>query len=300
MQTSATIQELSKTNYIGRYAPSPTGDLHLGNLRTALIAWLHARLNNGQFLLRMEDLDTPRTVAGSADQILLDLEWLGIDWDGEVVYQSKRTELYQEALDALIKLGLSYPCFCSRKDVQLAASAPHGKVGVYPGTCADLSREQQIQKQQQKSPATRLRVNAQLASECGDFVIRRADQLFAYQLAVVVDDLEQSVTDIVRGEDLLDSTGRQQYLANTLEPTLVPMKYHHVPLLMNQFGKRMAKRDGSESAKQWRESNKTAEALVGKLAHSLDLVASNTPVSARKLLLIPGMLDNLHKKINFC
>jgi len=287
----------SSTPYIGRYAPSPTGDLHLGNLRTALIAWLHARLNHGQFLVRMEDLDTPRTVAGSADQILFDLEWLGLDWDADVVYQSERTELYQDALETLLNLGLSYPCFCSRKDVQLAASAPHGKVGVYPGTCSNLSAEQQVKMRQKKPPAMRLRVNAELANECGDFVIRRADQLFAYQLAVVVDDLDQCVTDVVRGQDLLDSTNRQQFLANKLKPVSISINYHHVPLMNDQSGKRMAKRDGSESAQQWRESNKSADVLVGKFAHDLGLIESNRPISTQKLLQIPDVLDKMHKKI---
>jgi len=283
------MPSFQEARYVGRYAPSPSGDLHLGNLRTALLSWLDARANDGQFLIRIEDLDTPRTVAGSADRILFDLEWLGLDWDADVVYQSRRTEHYQEALEKLSKLGLSYPCFCSRKDVQLAASAPHGKVGVYSGTCANLSSSQQTVKAQSKAPAMRVRVSADLAQECGDFVIRRADQLFAYQLAVVVDDLDQGVTNVVRGEDLLDSTPRQQYLAKKLKPAAKPIKYHHVPLMLDQFGKRMAKRDGSESAHEWRQSNKTSEQLVGKLAFSLGLIEHNTPIKAEKLLLIPDV-----------
>lgn len=266
----------------GRYAPSPTGDLHLGNLRTALVAWLHTRLRNGTFLLRMEDLDTPRVVAGSADQILRDLQWLGIDWDGEVVYQSERSSLYREALELLVTEGLVYPCFCSRKDIRQAASAPHGKTGIYPGTCCNLSARQIAQ--QTKSAAMRVRVDAPLAATCGDFVIKRADGLFAYQLAVVVDDLAQGVTDVVRGIDLLDSTPRQCYLANKIKPTARSLAYTHVALMLDENGQRMSKRDGSFSAKQWRTAGKQAPALVGQLAFSLQLLEQNRPISATDLL----------------
>ena len=130
---------------IGRYAPSPTGDLHLGNLRTAILAWLQVRSQGGTFLLRMEDLDTPRVVKGSDEQILEDLEWLGIDWDGEVVYQSQRTELYQQALADLSEQDLIYPCYCSRKDIQQAVSAPHQSAGVYPGYCQNLTKDEQLE-----------------------------------------------------------------------------------------------------------------------------------------------------------
>lgn len=272
--------------YVGRYAPSPTGDLHLGNLRTALLAWLDARKNKGQFLLRMEDLDTPRAVVGSADKILFDLEWLGLDWDGGVVYQSHRQARYLQALEHLSSLGLTYPCFCSRKDIQLAASAPHASLGVYPGTCSMLSSAEQEQKTQQKPPAIRLKVNPDLAKECGDFVVRRADQLFAYQLAVVVDDIDQGVTDVVRGEDLLESTNRQKYLAKQLNPDYPAISYHHVPLMLDASGKRMAKRDGSESAEQWRHSGRTAEQLIGKLAYDLGLLEFNQAITSQELLLI--------------
>ena len=282
--------------YVGRYAPSPTGDLHLGNLRTALLAWLDARKNKGQFLVRMEDLDTPRTVKGSADKILSDLEWLGLDWDGEVMYQSLRKQRYEEALNYLSSKDLTYPCFCSRKDIQLAASAPHKNHGVYPGTCFALSESEKEQRALKKTPAIRLKVNADLAKTCGDFVIRRADQLFAYQLAVVVDDIDQGVTDVVRGEDLLESTDRQRYLAKQLEPDVPSIKYHHVPLMLDSAGKRMAKRDGSESAEQWRSSGRTAEQLIGKLAFDLGLLESNNPISSQELLLISDIRSTFFKK----
>ena len=239
----------------GRYAPSPTGDLHLGNLRTALLAWLQARLCGGRFLLRIEDLDTPRVVAGSADKILADLAWLGLDWDGEVVFQSQRSALYQLAIDELSRQDLIYPCFCSRKDIQQAASAPHMPSGVYPRTCFGLSSEEINDRARTKNPALRIKVEADLEATCGDFIVKRADQLFAYQLAVVVDDLEQQVTHVVRGQDLFDSTERQQYLARLLQPlslqqNIMPINYHHVPLLCDASGQRLAKRDGSMSASQ--------------------------------------------------
>lgn len=274
----------TKPKTIGRYAPSPTGDLHLGNLRTALLAWLHARLQNGRFLLRMEDLDTPRVVTGSAEKLLRDLEWLGIDWDGEVIYQSDRLESYQSVLDSLTQQNLVYPCYCSRKDIQQAASAPHGQLGVYPGTCAHLSAQQRKENQVNKNPAIRLRVSDALQETCGDFVVKRADNLFAYQLAVVVDDLEQGVTEVVRGADLQSSTARQLYLAQLLAPESTPIRYLHAPLLYDQSGQRMSKRDGSQSGEEWRNKGGSADSLVTHLAHGLDLISSLEPVSAQTLL----------------
>lgn len=270
---------------VGRYAPSPTGEQHLGNLRTALLAWLHARLQGGRFLVRMEDLDTPRTVAGSDLQILKDLEWLGLDWDGEVVYQSQRTELYQAALNELATQRLLYPCFCSRKDIQQAASAPHAKSGVYPGTCAALNSEQVLEKRKLKDPAIRVRVGPDLMQNCGDFVVKRADGLFAYQLAVVVDDLDQGVTEVVRGGDLASSTDRQKYLAGLLQPAAPHIRYLHSPLMLDANGARMAKRDGSMSASNHRTRQDGAEVLLGELMFGLGLLDRPSPLSASSLLL---------------
>jgi len=269
---------------IGRYAPSPTGDLHLGNLRTALLAWLHSRLSGGRFLLRMEDLDTPRVVCGSADNILHDLEALGIDWDGEVIYQSSRLKIYQEMFDVLDEQGLIYPCYCSRKDIQLAASAPHGQTAVYPGTCAQLTKSQRAVRQRDKNPAIRLKVNEFLKSDCGDFVIKRADGLYAYQFVVVVDDLAQGVTDVVRGMDLESSTARQQYLAHTLNSESPTIQYLHAPLLIDSAGQRMSKRDGSQSLKQWCEDGGSVESLISYFANGLGLIDDPAPLSAGSLL----------------
>jgi glutamyl-tRNA synthetase len=291
MPTSKTV--------IGRYAPSPTGDMHLGNLRTALLAWLQARLQNGIILLRMDDLDQLRVVSGSADTILYDLEWMGLDWDGEIVYQSQRTELYQSALQRLAEQGLVYECFCSRKDIQQAASAPHGQETPYLGTCSNLTANLAEIKRQEKAPALRVRVNEceinfidhcagecreKLCRSCGDFVIKRADGLFSYQLATAVDDIAQGITDVVRGADLIDSTARQLYLMQRLKPELSKPRYWHVPLMHDDQGERMAKRCGSMSAASWRSDGSSCEVLIGKLAASIGLLPEPYSISAQELL----------------
>ena len=269
---------------VGRYAPSPTGDLHLGNLRTALLAWLYSRLQGGRFLLRIEDTDVPRVVLNSDQRILQDLDWLGLDWDGDVVYQSSRLKMYGELIESLRERGLIYPCFCSRKDIRLAGSAPHSLPGVYPGTCSVLSEQEVVAKKQNKSPAYRLRVSQELKKECGDIVIKRADDIIAYQFAVVVDDLDQGITDVVRGADLLDSTERQLYVASVISPSSPPINYHHVPLALDDSGQRLSKLDGSVSARVWREDCGSAETLIGEFAFQLGLLDSNEPISAHELL----------------
>ena len=269
---------------IGRFAPSPTGDLHLGNLRTAILAWLQVRSQGGTFLLRMEDLDTPRVVKGSDEQILKDLEWLGIDWDGKIVYQSQRTELYQQALAGLSEQGLIYPCYCSRKDIQQAVSAPHQSSGVYPGYCQNLTKDEQLAKAIKKEPALRCKVDGELVNSCGDFVVKRADGLFAYQLAVVVDDLDQGITNVLRGEDLADSTQRQKYLARRLSSNSAEIEYVHVPLMLDEHGKRMSKRDGSLSVSEYRSKGISAEQIIGRLAYSLSIINNDEPLSLLDLL----------------
>jgi len=273
-----------KSKIIGRYAPSPTGELHFGNLRTAMLAWLHARLQGGDFIVRMEDLDTPRVVPGSADQILRDLEWLGLDWDGPVLYQSQRSDLYQYALNKLSKSGLSYQCFCSRKDILEAASAPHGNVGVYSGFCRGLSTQDIVRRKLIKAPATRVKVPQQMSSSIGDFVVKRADGIFAYQLATTVDDLDQGVTEVIRGEDLLSSTPKQLYLATLLKPNVSSINYFHTPLMLDSDGQRMSKRDGSISVKSWKQTSNKPEELLGFLAFTSGILKTSKSINKKDLI----------------
>jgi glutamyl-Q tRNA(Asp) synthetase len=237
---------------IGRFAPSPTGPLHLGSLAAAVASWLHARAAGGRWLVRIEDIDTPRVIPGSAEEILRALQRYGLEWDGEVLWQSKRTARYVEALDRLRAAKRVYDCACSRADLQRAASAPVGLEAVYPGTCRDgLPPGRLARAVRFRSPDARIsfddlvsgRVEENVAQQTGDFVVRRADGLFAYQLAVVVDDADQGVTQVVRGADLLASTARQIALQRALGyPT---PSYAHVPLVTNPDGSKLGKRDGA-------------------------------------------------------
>jgi len=217
---------------IGRFAPSPTGPLHLGSLVAAVASWLDARAEGGRWLVRIEDVDTPRVVPGSADEILAALQTYGLEWDGEVVWQSRRTTLYERALDELRAKDLVFDCACSRADLQRAASAPLGEEPRYPGTC-----------RHGLPPGREARSIRFRAPDGDDFIVRRADGLFAYQLAVVVDDAEQGVTRVVRGADLLTSTPRQIALQRALGyPT---PEYVHVPLVLAPDGTKLGKRDGA-------------------------------------------------------
>lgn len=236
--------------YIGRFAPSPTGLLHIGSLLTALASYADARANGGKWLVRMEDLDPPREMAGAAAHILHTLEAFGFEWDGEVAYQSRREGLYQEALGRLKNEGLVYPCYCSRKDWQAAATA--GADGfVYNGRCRVPAQRPEVNG---KTPAWRIAVTDRtigfqdeivgyyaqnLARDIGDFVLLRADGFWAYQLAVVADDAEQGITHIVRGQDLLVSTPRQIYLQQCLGANTP--HYAHLPLLVNSQGQKWSK-----------------------------------------------------------
>lgn len=297
---------------IGRYAPSPTGPLHLGNLRTALLAWLQVRLVDGVFILRMEDLDEPRCSDAAASKIVEDLRWLGLDWDegpdcGGVnapYVQSHRKHHYHHALEQLVDQGDVFACRCSRKDIAAAVSAPHGPEGpIYAGTCRGhkvVAGSNLIAGESDESArdfALRLRVNqhkiafqdqvvgmavVDMASASGDFVIRRRDGLFAYQLAVAVDDASMGVTDVLRGEDLLDSTARQLLILDRLK--LSRPRYWHVPLMTDDNGKRLSKRDASTSLDHYREASMTAAQVVGQLASSLGLVESGVATTPVDLL----------------
>ncbi|MBV7294431.1 tRNA glutamyl-Q(34) synthetase GluQRS [Corynebacterium sp. TAE3-ERU12] len=238
----------------GRYAPSPTGHLHVGNLRTAVLAWSLARSVGGGFVIRVEDIDRQRCRPEFEAQQLADLAAVGLEWDGVPVRQSERTERYVQALAALP----TYRCYCSRREIQAAASAPHGAPGAYPGTCRNLDPEVAAVKAAERAevgmePAIRLRadvaswrvqdaLHGEVTGAVDDVVLRRADGGWAYNLAVVVDDAEQGVTQVVRGDDLLSSAARQAYLADLLGYRAP--EYVHVPLVLSQRGKRLAKRDG--------------------------------------------------------
>jgi glutamyl-tRNA synthetase len=241
----------------GRFAPSPTGPLHLGNLRTALLAWLFARSTGARFLVRVEDLDRSRVRPGVEETQLEDLRALGLDWDGPVVRQSERTHLYAEATRKLDEADLLYPCYCTRAEIRASLSAPHGLTAAdrYPGTCRHLTRRERAEREAAGRPPAlrvhsgdvRLRFSDRLLGPyedaVDDFVVRRNDGAPAYQLAVVVDDAAQGIGEVVRGADLLDSTPRQLLLYRLLD--LPAPTYAHVPLVLGPDGRRLAKRHGA-------------------------------------------------------
>jgi glutamyl-tRNA synthetase len=246
----------------GRFAPSPTGTLHLGNLRTALLAWLFARSQGARFLVRMEDLDQGRVRADSAREQLEDLAAIGLDWDGEVLWQSARSEAYEAAIGRLRADGGVYECFCTRAEIRAASSAPHGPLpeGAYPGTCLRLTDAQRRAKRAGgRPPALRLRADAERVAfedrllgrielAVDDFVVRRNDGAAAYNLAVMVDDAAQGIGEVVRGADLVDSTPRQILIARRLG--LPEPSWAHVPLVLGSDGARLAKRHGSVTLRE--------------------------------------------------
>jgi glutamyl-tRNA synthetase len=267
----------------GRFAPSPTGVLHIGNLRTALLAWLFARAAGARFTVRMEDLDTGRVRAGMAERQLADLAAIGIDWDGDVVFQSERLDRYAAATERLRRAGLVYECFCTRAEIREAASAPHGPLpeGAYPGTCLALSgAEREARRASGRRPALRVRAAAERieftdrlhgprSGVVDDFVIARADGAPAYNLAVVVDDAAQGIGEVVRGDDLLDSTPRQIWLARALD--LDVPAHAHVPLVLGPDGARLAKRHGAVTL-----DDVEPRAAVAWMADTLDVPGADT------------------------
>jgi glutamyl-tRNA synthetase len=267
----------------GRFAPSPTGTLHVGNLRTALVAWLFARSQDARYLVRMEDLDSGRVRDRFYDEQLRDLAALGLDWDGPVVRQSQRIGLYEQALAALEDQGLVYECWCTRAEIREAASAPHEDLpeGAYPGTCLRLTDAQREERRASgRPPALRVRAGAarvafddllagHFEGTVDDFVVRRNDGAFAYNLAVVVDDGEQGIGEVVRGVDLLDSTPRQLWLGARLG---VPAPRHaHVALVLGPDGARLAKRHGAVTLADRAARGQSADDVRDELAASLHL-----------------------------
>ena len=282
----------------GRFAPTPSGRMHLGNVFSALLAWLSVRAAHGKLVLRIEDLDTLRCSAENAEILKDDLRWLGLTWDAEQPDQSTRSEYYESILDRLRGDGFVYPCWCTRGDLKNAANAPHASDGhpIYPGTCRDLTEEERAAKAKVRAPLWRLRVPDEsiafsdghygpyaenLARECGDFILRRADGVFAYQLAVVADDIDAGITQVVRGRDLLSSTPRQLYLYRLLNAA--PPEYYHVPLLTAPDGRRLSKRDGDQSLENLREKY-TAQEIVGKLAYAYGLQPEPAPRTPESLI----------------
>ncbi|WP_040802479.1 tRNA glutamyl-Q(34) synthetase GluQRS [Nocardia concava] len=269
----------------GRFAPSPSGDLHVGNLRTGLLAWLFARSTGRGFLMRVEDLD--RVKKGAAERQLEDLAAIGLDWDPPVVWQSQRLPLYEAAIERLTAAGLTYECFCTRREIQQAVTAPHGPMGAYPGTCRNLT-DQQIRERRAEGRPAALRLRAGISEftvtdrllgeyrgAVDDLVLRRGDGTPAYNLAVVVDDADQGIDQVVRGDDLLPSTPRQAYLA-TLLGLPVP-EYAHVPLVLNTAGQRLAKRDGAVTLRDRMALGESPQQVFGALAASLGYIGANTP-----------------------
>ena len=283
-----------ETQVVGRFAPTPSGRMHLGNVFAALIAWVSARSRGGEMVLRMEDLDTQRTSGEFAQVLREDLRWLGLDYDRETSPQSRRSEVYDKYFEMLREKGLLYPCFCTRSQLH-GVNAPHLSDGtyVYPGTCRNLTEEQRAAFQ--RKPAWRVEVpdkvwairdlvqgdySLNLATDCGDMVVRRADGVYVYQLAVTVDDGEAGVTEVVRGMDLLSSAPRQMYLQELFgfpHPT-----YGHVPMLLAPDGRRLSKRDRDLDLGELRK-RVTPERLIGSLAYAAGLIDRPTDISAREL-----------------
>ena len=279
---------------VGRFAPTPSGRMHLGNVFAALIAWLSVRSRDGEMVLRMEDLDTQRTSAEFAETLRDDLRWLGLTWDRETPAQSQRSAVYDKYFEILREKGLLYPCYCTRSQLH-SVNAPHLSDGtyVYPGTCRNLTEGERAAFH--RAPAWRVVVpdrvwtvedkiqgtyRCNLATECGDMVVRRADGVYVYQLAVTVDDGEAGVTEVVRGMDLLSSAPRQMYLQELFG--FAHPEYAHVPMLLAPDGRRLSKRDRDLDLGILRQ-RLTREELLGVLAFAAGLIDQEVSVSLKEL-----------------
>ena len=283
---------------LGRFAPTPSGRMHLGNVFSALMAWLSVRSKGGALLLRIEDLDTLRCPRENEELLREDLMWLGLGWDREQPRQSEKTEFYEETLCKLKEAGQVFPCWCTRGDLKNAPNAPHASDGhpIYPGTCRELTEAERRSRWAERPPLWRLRVpdetvtfvdghygeySENLAAECGDFILRRADGVFAYQLAVVADDIQAGVTEVVRGRDLISSTPRQLYLYRLLGAA--PPRYCHVPLLTAPDGRRLSKRDRDLDLGALRQKY-APEEIIGALGHAAGLLPEYRPCAAAELV----------------
>lgn len=297
---------------VGRFAPSPTGRMHAGNVFAALVAWLVSKSQGGRIVLRIEDLDAERSKPAFVDAVQRDFEALGLTWDEGPFFQHDREEAYRAAYEALDERGLVYPCFCTRADLH-AASAPHrGEKPVYPGTCRNLTEGERTARARERTPAQRLmvpdanvsfadqvqgRYEQNLARDCGDFLVRRSDGAFAYQLAVVVDDAAQGVNSVVRGVDLLCSTPQQIYLQDLLN--LPHPTYAHVPLVVAELNRRLSKRDRDAAFDELLARFTTPQAVIGHIAGITGLAPTCDPATPEELLEdfdvaeLPSMFDDL-------
>ena len=265
-------QRLSQQGYRGRFAPTPSGPLHLGNVRTALLSWLRARLNNGQWLLRVDDLDTPRIRSGAIESVRQDLRWLGLNWDGPLLLQSRRRGLYGSFLSTLRKQGYLYPCRCSRRQLD-------GET-IYPGTCRRLDQDWGLRDA--RLPAWRLRVAEPFAKKVGDVILRRTDGVIAYHLATSIDELALGINEVVRGQDLLSVCAAQSAVITSLG--MASPRYGHVPLLCDSSGQKLSKRDHAAGLSSLRDRGEAAAQVIGQLAASLGLVSPTNAISAEELL----------------
>ncbi len=285
------INFLEKGGVRGRFAPTPSGDLHLGNLRTALIAWLRVRLSSGKFILRIDDLDTPRNRPGAIEKIKNDLLWLGLVWDEPVVLQSKRKHIYQEVIAALTTHNITYPCICSRKMLlkeRLNSSGPF----IYSGKCRDL--KQASFDMNGRPSSLRLKVGEEFSSICGDVILRRADGIVAYHLATVIDELMLGITEVVRGQDLAAEIFPQLAIFDALQQK--PPTYRYVPILLNKFGGKLSKSNRDDSLTFYQSQGFNPSKMIGKLAASLNLVEENSELSA--LDLVDELKNNQLKLLN--
>ncbi len=279
---------LSEEAYCGRFAPTPSGPLHLGNIRTALISWLKARRSSGKWILRIDDLDTPRNYPGAVEKIQQDLLWLGLTWDGPIIFQSQRKALYSSALSFLKSQDKLFACFCSRKLLTKQTTS------IYSGKCRNL--ELGFDKKNGKCPSLRLKVSKNFSKSSGDIVLKRADGVIAYHLATVVDELTLGVNQVIRGNDLSASRSSQLAVLDALNQRSI--SYAHIPLMLNTDGTKLSKRNGGFGLDYLRSKGMNASKTIGFLASSLDLVPKDSELSSLDLLseLKNRNLDHLLKK----
>ncbi len=271
--------ELSRQGYRGRFAPSPTGSLHVGNLRTALVSWLRARVLGGEWILRIDDLDRSRSQSEAIESIKDDLLWLGLSWDGPAIFQSKRVRLYKAAISALRLQGKIYPCRCTRSVLQLTNTKQNPR-RIYPGTCRNLKLNWGVKNG--RLPSLRLRVDAQYSNTCGDIILRRSDGFIAYHLATVIDELSLGINEIIRGEDLIQASQSQLSVVTALHQK--PLNIRYAPVWWNADGTKLSKRNGGFGLDTLRKNGMTPSKVISLLASSLNLVPEGSDLSLLELL----------------